>query len=271
MYLIIIALVLFVLYLYLKNAKKLKLPNVYLITGGVKTGKSYLSVRLAIKQYKKNLLIAKIKRLFNKSVELPILVSNIRLLNIEHTPFTIDVLERKVRLPYKSVVLIDETSLLADSMLYKDKAINEKLTIFVKLFGHYTRGGTLIFNTQSLLDNHFAFKRGLSMYLWIHSKTKLPFITMMKVREMIYSSDSDSATINTSTEDIEESTKTLICSNKYYKYYDCYCYSIFTDDLDVYRKDIIYKKRKDLKTCDLVSLQNWESLEKIRKEKENNE
>lgn len=266
-YLIIIAILIIAFIIYLQS-KQLKLPNVYLVTGGVKTGKSYLSVRLAIKTFKKNLFKAKIKRFFKPDVELPILVTNLKLRNITHTPLTLDVIERKVRLPYTSVVLIDETSLLADSMLHKEKDVNEKLTIFVKLFGHYTRGGTLIFNTQSLLDNHFSFKRGLSMYLWIHSKTKLPFITIMNVREMIYSSDSDSATINTAEEDIEETTKALWCSNRYYKYYDCYCYSIFTDNLPVYQNDQYISDKKDLKSLDLVTLQKWESLKKIREELE---
>ena len=232
-----------------------------------------------IKQYKKNLLIAKIKRFFEKLIkkeyktEIPMLYSNIHLRNIKYNLFTADILEREVRIPYKSVVLIDEASLLADSMLYKNEDINEKLMLFVKLFGHYSKGGTLIINTQSLHDMHFSFKRGISTYLWIHSKTKLPFITIMKVREMMFSDDTDQSITNAVNEDVEEKLKTLYVWNKYYKYYDCFCYSIFTDNkpIEVNYEYAIKRKNDSLKTNSLVSLRKFKTLNSVRKESDNND
>ena len=46
-------LVIFLLWFFIFKVKHLKVPSVYLITGGVKTGKSFVSVWLAVKQYKK--------------------------------------------------------------------------------------------------------------------------------------------------------------------------------------------------------------------------
>ena len=249
------------------RSKKLKLPNVYLITGGVKTVKSFLSVALAIKQYKKNYRMALIKRVFQKLFnlelsEIPMLYSNMKLRNIKYNLFTVDMLERRVRIPYKSVVLIDEASLLADSMSYKNDDINERLMLFVKLFGHYSKGGTMIINTQSLHDMHFSFKRGISTYLWIHSKTKLPFITKMKVQEMMFSDDTNKSVNVNITGDIEESTKDLFILNKYYKYYDCFCYSIFTDSKPIYvnYENKVLTRHDSLKTPSIVSVREFKSL-----------
>lgn len=271
-YVILIGLLIAIPIVYL-HSKRLKLPNVYLITGGVKTGKSFVSVNLAIKQYRKNLFIAKVKRFFEQifkkeiKTELPMLYSNIHLRNIKYNLFSADILERQTRIPYKSVVLIDEASLLADSMLYKNDDINEKLMLFVKLFGHYSKGGTLIINTQALHDMHFSFKRGISTYLWIHSKVKFPFITMLKVREMMFSDDTDKS-INSINDDVEDGLKTLWVLNKYYKYYDCFCYSIFTDYHPV---EVDYERPKNtnkdsLKTDVIISLREFKTLKTTRKE-----
>lgn len=276
----ILAIVIFVIF-YIRS-KRLKLPNVYLVTGGVKTGKSFLSVCLAVKQYKRNLRYVKFQNLIltilrKQKKELPILISNMHLRNVNYTLLTTDIIERKVRIPYKSVLLVDEASLLADSMSFKkankvNDLLNEQLNLFVKLIGHETHGGTLIFNTQCIKDVHYGIKRGLQSYLWIHSRTKMPFVSCFKVREMVYSSENDSA--NQFNEDVEESTKSLWCLNKWYKYYDCYCYSIFTDHLDVYQNNQYKEKKESCKTNVIVSFQEYQTLKnfyqnnKEREEKE---
>ena len=50
--LIVVAIIVFIFVR--RKIKVLRIPSVYLVTGAVKTGKSLLSVHLAIKQYKKN-------------------------------------------------------------------------------------------------------------------------------------------------------------------------------------------------------------------------
>ena len=272
LFLIVIGLIILLFFLYRKT-KKLKLDSVYFISGGVKTGKSFLSVALAVKNYKKRLFLwyllkpfafvfKKTKRFGNYDSEKPMLYSNIPLRYIRYNRFTIDILERKVRIPNKSVVLIDEVSLLADSMLFKDKIINDELMLFLKLFGHYTHGGLCIINSQTISDCHYSIKRCMSKYLYISSRKKFPFISTFSVREMIYSDDNNSVNVNNT--DLEDSTLTLWFLNKYYKYYDCYCYSIFTDSLgyQVDYKSHINNKRDSLKCDCLVSLQDFKTLDR---------
>ena len=51
--LIIVGLI--IAFLIYRKIKRLKISNVYFISGAVKTGKSYVSVALAVKTYKRNL------------------------------------------------------------------------------------------------------------------------------------------------------------------------------------------------------------------------
>lgn len=286
---VILVIIAVITYFYLKKCKHLKLPNVYLITGAVKSGKSCFSVAMAVKQYKKNLfgwylaypirlLIDWIRSLktkrtgevFDTCIPLkPMLYSNIPLARVKCNLFTKDILLRKVRIPNKSVVLLDEVSLVADSMLFNDKQVNESLQLFVKLFGHYSHGGTLIVNTQSLKDCHFSFKRCVAQYLYIYHMTKGLFFNHFEVREMLYQSDDESSTnvTNNVNEDIETSTLKIWHLKKYMKMYDCYCYSCFTDNLK-YQVDYdrpIKSKKDDLKAYVLVSLQDFKTLKEVKK------
>ena len=143
---IIIIGVIFVLSWLRKKIKILNFPCVFFVSGAVKSGKSLLSVHLAIKEYKSALLKWKIKRFFRlllmpfkfkekykyvselmdcegnvlncdddlKDYLPPMLYSNIPLAMVRFNLLTIDVIRHAYRIPNKSVVLIDEVSLLAD-------------------------------------------------------------------------------------------------------------------------------------------------------------
>lgn len=271
--LLLIAAIVFCVWFFVFKTKHLKLPNVYLVTGSVKTGKSVLSVCLAVKTYKRNLMRAHVRRFFQSCFkkpldELPMLYSNMKLRNVRYNLLSLDILERKVRIPHKSVVLIDEVSLVADSMLFKNDLLNQRLSLFVKLFGHYTHGGTLIINTQALKDCHYAFKRSLQSYLWIQSRKPCFGFTLFSVREMTYS-DEDNV-MNVFTKDNEVDNRPLFMLNNYYKYYDCYCWSVFTDGLQLkvdYDSPIL-KKEDSLKTGVLVSFQDYQDLKSFKEVKE---
>lgn len=248
MLIFILILVVIIFFFVLYKKKSLKIPNVFLCTGAVKTGKSFVSVRLAIKMYRKALFKYYVKtKLFFKKIEKPMLYSNIHLRYVRYNLITQDIILRTKRVPYGSICFIDEASLLADSMCYKNEVTNEEINLFLKLFGHETKGGYLIMNTQAIGDLHYGIKRCVNSYLWIHSKLKLPFVTRLKVRELIYSDDSTTS-VNVAANDVEDDLKTLWILNKYYKYYDCFCYSIFTDDLPVY---VDYENKKNLKNDSL--------------------
>ena len=181
----------------------------------------------------------------------PMLYSNIPLAYVKYNKITIDIIENKVRIPNKSVCLIDEVSLFADSQLFKDKELNNTLMRFYKLYGHYTHGGKLVVDSQSIADNHFSFKRCMSNYLYINDKKKLPFITILYVREMIYSEDGSA--LNVVDKDLELDLRKVLIWNTTYRKYDCYCYSIFTDYLPYQvRYDVEMKDKHDSLKCDYI-------------------
>ena len=157
--LLIAVAILFVLHWINKKFKRLNMPNVFLITGAVKTGKTLLAVHLARKEIRNAKIKWYIKSFFLRLLgrelpQKPMLYTNIPVAKTQYNIITMDILLCKVRIPDKSVVLLDEASLIADSMMYKDKNINARLMRFVKLFAHYTHGGKLIIDTQSLSVNH---------------------------------------------------------------------------------------------------------------------
>lgn len=276
---IIVVIVAFLLFIYFKFFKIPKLKNVIFIDGGLGCGKSFYSVSLAIKLHKKALrkwyfqnYICKFLGLFskkykNKEIEKPLLYSNIKLKNYEHVILTKELLIRDMRFNYKSVVLIDEFSLFADQQLYKNQDLNEKLQLFFKLFRHETKGGYMVVNSQSINDCHYSFKYILNDYFYIHHRIKLPFISLLAIRENVYSADNGNV-INSSNEDIESTLKKVIVLNKYYKKYDSYTYSIFTDKLESDNRLVKFIKNDDLKADKLISFRDYKYL---IKEVKNNE
>lgn len=266
-YLIILIIVLVIIYFIFRFFKIPKLKNLIFIDGSLGTGKSFYSVYLAIRLYKKQLFKYKIQKFLlhffsfipkfkNKHVEQPVLYSNIKLKDIDYVLLDNDFLLRKKRFAFKSVVLLDEFSLVADQFLFKDKDLNEKLTLFFKLFRHETHGGYLVINSQSINDLHFSLKYVLSDYLYLHSRRKLPFFTFIKCRELTYCADSSNV-VNVNTTDVENDLVTLIVPNKYYKKYDSYCYSLFTDFLPF---EYNFTLSKSLKNYDLISFRTFKFL-----------
>lgn len=234
MFWVILIILIIVIFIFIKNHKTLTYSCVCLFTGAPKVGKSWLALRETKKQYNKALFRYYIKRyLLRKNIEKPLLYSNIPL-TIPHVPVDDDLLLRKKRYRYGSVVYVGEVSLVADSMCYNNQTINEQLQLLLKLFGHETRGGYLILDTQSVSDNHFSVKRCLDRHFMVYGRKLkwLPFFGVLQVRELAYSEDNQSA-VNSFNEDIEESMKWLIVSKRVWKWYDRYCYSCFTDDLPV--------------------------------------
>ena len=277
---LIIAVVL--LFMFWKIFKIPKIGCIGMVTGGVKCGKSMLSVWIAVRKYKSQrrkwrvrcFILKAVNKLFRKSLKLPeepLLYSNVKLAGVRFTLLTTDVILRKIRPAYGSVVYIQEASLLADSQYFRDMTVNERLLLFNKLFGHETHGGYLIYDTQSIADNHYAVKRCINSYFWIHHNVKIPFFCLLYVREFFFSEDN--STINTVGEDVEDNLKIIVIPKRVWKMYDAYCYSAFTDDLKVSRDDIFIPiprmfKRADLKTRRLVSLKKFNSIEEYKNLKE---
>ena len=225
------------LYFYCKVRKVPKLGSLCLVTGGVKSGKSTLSVYLAIRSWKRERFRWNVLNLFRRvfkfipQTEEPLLYSNVPLAGVPYVELTEDLLLRRKRFNYRSTIYIQEASLVADSMMFRDQDINDRLLYFNKLIGHETRGGRIIYDTQSIQDCHFAIKRSLSSYLWIHHNVKVPFFVLIYVRELFYSEDSSS--VNTFVEDVEKTLLLTIVPKSVWKKFDAFCYSKLTDDLPV--------------------------------------
>ena len=239
-----------------------------LITGGIKTGKTTLSVHMVYRKWRSQVLKTHIQNFFGKLFkkmrlkrfkawkpkDIPVIYSNIPL-SIPYVPMTTDLLERKERFIYGSVVYLCEASLVADSMSYKDDYLNEQLLLFNKLFAHETKGGYLFYDTQSISDNHYAIRRCLSTYFYIHHTKKIPFFCLMWVRELKF--NEDGSQVNVYDEDVEETLKLIIVPKKRWKLFDCYCYSVLTDSLPV---NGTKTKAPTLKASNIISFKKFQNL-----------
>ena len=113
-------------------------------------------IYLAISNYKRIHKRWKIRAYFQKKLgreveEEPLLYSNIPL-SVPYVPLSREILRREVRPRYKSVCYVNEASLVADSQMFRDMELNERLMLFNKLFGHETLGGMCIYDTQCIVD-----------------------------------------------------------------------------------------------------------------------
>lgn len=237
--LIVIAVI--VLYIvYRKNFKILKVPSVCLITGGVKTGKSLLSVQQSIKEYKS--IHRKwwfVTHILKKDVEEPLYYTNVSIsfgslkskkphrLDKNIVQLELSHLLRMEKFNYKSVIYIQECSLMADNMDFNNKERNVDLSLFAKLIAHETRGGKLYLDTQSVLDIHYSFKRVSSTYLFIEKNLNLLLFHVLYVREMINTENG----VNSFNDDVETTTRKVLIPFWYHHKYDRYEYSYLTDSL----------------------------------------
>ena len=258
--LIIITIVIFIIFMKLK-IKNMIYGHLNLFTGELKSGKSALSLCKARKKYKSAVLCWKIKKFIYEKIlhkeytisiinekgdkikipcEMPLFYSNIPV-GFDYVPLTLDLLQRKKRFRFKSVCWFDEASLFADSMssircngMSKQELdeFNKTLNVFIKLYCHETHNGYLFYNTQSLSDMHYAFKRVTNRYFYIHSCIKwVPFICIYRISELYHSEDNSSINVNLNG-DILENTKLCFMSKRIWKKYDRFAYSSYTDNLE---------------------------------------
>ncbi len=253
-YFILIAVAWFFVRKFLNKFKYPKIGALAVFVGGVKSGKSAVSVGCTISNWKKahrhwrvSCFFIKFFNMFRKNKvefpEEPLIYSSIPLRGVPYVPLRREHLLRQVRFNYGSIVFIDEASLVADSQLIKDKEINTQLLLFFKLFGHETRGGKCIVNTHCLTDLHFALKRTTSQYFYLHHLSKyIPFFTLAYMREERFSEDGSATNIYE--DDLEDSLKRVLMRSSVFKRYDSFCFSSLTDDLP-HDYEIVYNGKKD--------------------------
>lgn len=257
---ILIAIVLFFIFKFLKQFKIPRSSALTLVSGGVKCGKSTFSVAMVRSEYKRRVRAIKIRNFFAKIFkkplrELPLVYSNVPLA-MPYVPLTDELLLRKKRFVYGSVIYVQEASLVADSQLIRDMDINQRLLLFNKLIGHETKGGCVIYDTQCISDIHYSVKRCLSEYFYIHHLVKwLPFFLVAYVQETRYSDDG--TIIVAQDKDVDEVLKKVLISKRHWKYFDCYCYSVLTDELPVENNVINNNlQTQDLKARHILSFRN---------------
>ena len=268
---ILIAIALFFIAKFMKQFKVAKIGSLCLVNGGVKCGKSTLSVSIVRSEYKSRVRKTKFmnffRKLFHKPLkELPLLYSNVPLA-CPYVPLTDDLLLRKKRFVYGSVIYCQEASLVADSQLIRDMDINQRLLLFNKLIGHETKGGVIVYDTQCISDLHYSIKRCLSNYIYVHHLVKwIPFFLIAYVEENRYSDDN--SVVNVQDKDVEEKLKKVFISKRNWKYFDCYCYSVLTDDLPV-EKTLVDNnlQTQDLKARKILSFRK--SISEVQNEKKN--
>lgn len=277
-WLFVIGVLVLAIWLYFKFFKVPKMNALVMVTGGVKAGKSTFAVASCIQQHKSRVRITKVKNWFRKLLkkpllELPLLYSNIPL-NYPYVPLTEDLILRKKRFVYGSVIYCGEASLVSNSMNFKDIEKNERILLFNKLIGHELRGGLLIYDTQCIGDLHYGIKRSISQQFHVHHTRKLfllPFI-MVYVREMLYV-DGEQSVVNNIDNDIEDSLRCVLVWKSVWKKFDAYCYSSFTDNLTIDKKTID-KKVDDLRVKgSILSFNHYHTLynqSEVQNEKKDN-
>lgn len=284
-YILFIGLIILFIYLYYKHAKKFKFDSVVMLNGAVGSGKTSTAVSFSINSHKfahaiwwrrKHIWSKIFKKMKNE--EEPLLYSNIPLQYKYYVPLTTEILKREKRCNYKSVIFISESSLVANSMDYKDKILNEQLTLFLKLIRHELHGAyrnifgrsyaNLYIETQSKNDNHFAFDRCISQVLYLTKSINIPFFRIVWCRELLLIDSVQNNFNDDYKEDI--STRWYLLPKAVFKKYDSYCYKFLTDDLDVVN-NVCHITLKDVKYFEIPSFHIYYTIKNNLDDKEENE
>lgn len=277
MFLVILIIALILLFILFKRSKKFNFDSVVMINGSVGSGKTLLSVKLAKNSINKaHSIWWRRKYIYShlfrkmKNEEEPLLYSNIPIKSRFYVPLTNDILLRESRPHYKSVFLIDESSLLATSLDYKDKDLSESLQLFIKLIRHEVMGSyrnllgsypNLIINTQSKNDNHFAFDRCINQVLYLFKSINLPFFKVLWCRDLLLID----SVVNEFEEDIKESLsiRWFIIPKKYFKYYNSFSYEFLTRDLPLNNASVFNNINvREVEKFYIPSFHNWKEISK---------
>lgn len=216
--------------------------NLVSFTGGLGSGKTFMSVNTALVLYRKQRIKARIYNLFHKDkIELPELYCNIPL-KISRKKMAIRLRKEHLllqeRIAQGSVVLLDEVDCFANQFSYNNPCIVDQtgkggedvgnFDEFCRFFRHYTKGGYLIFNTQATANENLTIRRRQNQVniLFNFRKWGIPLICpniiyTVKVRNVCISDD-----VKTVEEgNTEDNMRLMIGFFPLYRHYDTYCYS----------------------------------------------
>lgn len=284
-WLILFIVILILMIWYYKRCKKFYFDSALITLGAIGVGKTSFDVRVIyfdiIKAHhiwyrrthiwNKSRLLTKLFRISDNEEE-PFVYSSIPLYSNYkkkelfkfYKPLTNEIILREKRPNFKSIIFIDESSLVANSfsgIVNKSnpdaQSINEHLTLFLKLVRHELHGcyrnfffrgyPNIVVNTQSKNDNHFAFDRAMTQALYITKSINILFLRLIWVRDVVLVDSIE----NNFEDDIKEdkSSRFFIMSRNIFNKYNSYAYSFLTDDLPIEdKKPIIIKNRFDIVT-----------------------
>lgn len=224
---VFVVITLVLLFLAWKYLYRLRFDTVIAFTGGLGSGKTFLSVKYAVKLLRKqrwrvawhNFWHRKDKR------EKPMLYSNI--------PVKISKKENAVmlesdhlllvrRIVPRSVVLIDEVGSFASQFDFGIPNVLDNFNEFVRLFRHYTLGGYLIVNDQCSENIVLQIRRRINtVFNLMRFRTWFGLVHSCYVRNISVSEE-----IKTIEEqDTEDNATLLLGLMPLYRRYDTYCYS----------------------------------------------
>lgn len=262
-YLILIAIVLFIVYVIIQKLKSYRFgsENIICITGTSGTNKTYLSVALAIKAYKKvhrQWRIDKIKyRLFGFILKRfrdfnddePFLYSNIPVLIQSKFLWRKEKWSCKLtrehllliqKINKRSIILIDEFSEFANQYSYDNVLVQTKFQELVRFVRHYGQEWRIYTNDQSIDFIAKAFRGRISTNLILYNLRKFPFgFFKVKVNEVVLNAPPR----------FDDPGYFIFGRYKKHKFYDSHCYSEnyspvlhkleFWSDYKVYGEDIV--------------------------------
>lgn len=242
--------------LYFKNRLKYKTETITAFTGGLGSGKTFLSVLKVRSLYFWNNLKQKIRKLLHKDYRAVNVYSNIpiyvnkkygysKVLTKEHL-----LLQEKLEgLP---ILLIDEIGSFASQFEYKNKNVIITFDEFVRFFRHYTKGGFIVCNDQCSENIVLVVRRRLNKIHNLSNFIKFgPLVfyyeRMINISEEIKTIDQVNDTATDTQNNMQLRFK-LVFGIK--KYYDTYCYNERYSGL-VYKKGLHHKKLKtnNVLTC----------------------
>ena len=228
--------------------------NLIAFTGGLGSGKTFMSVNTALVLYRKQRFRARLENLrrwiknrFRKPENreeykgLPELYCNIPV-RINRKKMALRLRKEHLLLQERivegSVVLLDEVDCFANQFSYNNPCIVDQtgkggddvgnFDEFCRFYRHYTKGGYLIFNTQATANENLTIRRRQNQcnILFHFRKWGIPLIFpnilyTVRVRNVTMSDD-----VRTVEEgNTEDNMRLLIGFMPFYRHYDTYCYS----------------------------------------------
>lgn len=223
----ILILVLIVVAIFLIVTYTIKYDTIIAFTGGLGSGKSFLSCKYAIKLLRKNRFKVWLYNLFHRKNKRPrpLLYSSIPVkisgkewaneLLPEHCLLTQSVVER-------SIVFIDEVGAFASQFDFNLPNVRDNFNEFVRLFRHYTKGGYLVVNDQCSENINLYIRRRINtVYNLMRFKVWFKLVWTVRVRNISISEEIKTV----EEEDTEDNTTLMIGLMPLFKRYDTYCYS----------------------------------------------